>query len=351
MTHQTVSEKRMKVLVTGGAGFIGRWVVERLLREGHTVRVFDDYSNGRKENLVDFEGHERFLGATNGDIKNKEQLRALFSDGPWDVVFHLAASIHVQKSIDDPEPTFRNDAEGTFRVMEEVRRQYFLQNGLDPSTRTFDFDRDVPRLKERTPRVVCMSTCMVYDLAGGTAIRESHPYRPASPYAASKIASDMLALSYYHSYRLPVTVVRPFNTYGPFQKSNSEGGVVSIFLKRDLANEPLLIKGEGTQTRDLLYVEDCAEFVVRAAFSERAEGHVINAGTGSDVSINVLATKCCSPNNTIQHVAHDHPQAEIARLLCNADKARELLGWSPATTLDEGLAKTRTWLSANRWAW
>lgn len=341
----------MKVLVTGGAGFIGRWVVERLLREGHSVRVLDDYSNGRRENLRDFEGRANFLGAVDGDIKDPKCLRGVFSEGPWDLVFHLAASIHVQKSIDDPEPTFRNDAEGTFRVMEEVRRQYFLQNGLDPDSKKFDFDRDVPKLKNRSPRVACMSTCMVYDLAGGAAIHETHPYRPASPYAASKIASDMLALSYYYSYRLPVTVVRPFNTYGPYQKSNSEGGVVSIFLKRDLAKEPLLIKGEGTQTRDLLYVEDCAEFVVRAALEPKAEGQVINAGTGSDVSINVLASKCCSEGNKVEHVAHDHPQAEIARLLCDSRKAKEILGWGPRTSLDEGLAKTRAWLADNRWAW
>lgn len=341
----------MKVLVTGGAGFIGRWVVERLLREGHEVRVLDDYSNGRRENLRDFEGRAGFLGAVDGDIKDAALLRRVFDEGPWDVVFHLAASIHVQKSIDDPEPTFRNDAEGTFRVMEEVRRQYFALNGLDPNSKSFDFDRDVPKLEDRRPRVACMSTCMVYDLAGGAAIRETHPYRPASPYAASKIASDMLALSYYHSYRLPVTVVRPFNTYGPYQKSNSEGGVVSIFLKRDLADEPLLVKGAGTQTRDLLYVEDCAEFVVRAAMEPKAEGHVINAGTGSDVSINELAAKCCSSGNRVEHVAHDHPQAEIARLLCDASKAREALGWTPRTSLDEGLAKTRAWLADNRWAW
>jgi UDP-glucose 4-epimerase len=341
----------MKVLVTGGAGFIGRWVVERLLREGHRVRVLDDYSNGRRENLREFEGRDGFLGAVEGDIKNASLLRALFDEGQWDLVFHLAASIHVQKSIDDPEPTFRNDAEGTFRVLEEARRQYFVRNGLDPSAKSFDFDRDVPKLKDRRPRVACMSTCMVYDLAGGAAIREDHPYRPASPYAASKIASDMLALSYYYSYRLPVTVVRPFNTYGPYQKSNSEGGVVSIFLKRDLAGEPLLVKGSGTQTRDLLYVEDCAEFVVRAALEPSAEGHVINAGTGADVSINELAAKCCSPSNRVEHVAHDHPQAEIAKLLCDARKAKEILGWTPRTSLDEGLAKTRAWLANNRWAW
>lgn len=341
----------MKALVTGGAGFIGRWVVARLLDDGHEVLSLDDYSNGRAENLRELEGKKGFLGAVRGDIKDPGCLAEVFGGTTWDVIFHLGASIHVQKSIDDPEPTFRNDAEGTFRVLEAARRQYFRLNGLDPDTRAFDFERDVPKLKDRRPRVACMSTCMVYDLAGNAAISENHPFRPASPYAASKIASDMLALSYFHSYRMPTVVVRPFNTYGPYQKSNSEGGVVSIFLKRDLAREPLLVKGAGTQTRDLLYVEDCAEFVVSAAMSEAAEGQVLNAGTGSDVTINDLAKLCCSGDNKVTHVAHDHPQAEIAKLLADASRAKSVLGWTPRTKLEEGLAKTRRWLDENRWAW
>jgi UDP-glucose 4-epimerase len=341
----------MRALVTGGAGFIGRWVVKRLLDDGHEVLVLDDHSNGRAENVRDFEGFPRFLGALRGDIKDPVVVADAFSRGPWDQVFHLAASIHVQRSIDDPETTFRNDAEGTLRILEAARAQYFQLNGLDPATKHFDFAADVARLVDRRPRVACMSTCMVYDLAGDDPIRETHPYRPASPYAASKIASDMLALSYFHAYRLPVVVVRPFNTYGPFQKSNSEGGVVSIFLKRDLAGEPLQVKGSGEQTRDLLYVEDCAEFVTRAGMTEAAEGHVLNAGTSSDVSVTELARRCCGPSNRVEHIAHDHPQAEIMRLRADASKARELLGWTPRTTLDEGLAKTRAWLAANRWGW
>src|SRR5262249_2056614 len=204
---------------------------------------------------------------------------------------HLGASIHVQKSIDDPEPTFRNDAEGTFRILEACRRQYLAQNGLRIEAKQFDFDRDLPRLRVRTPRVAVMSTCMVYELADGRPIAESHPYRPASPYAAAKIGADMLAISYQKSYRLPVTVVRPFNTYGPFQKSNSEGGVVSIFLKRDIAGEVLGVKGTGEQTRDLLYVTDCAEFIVACGTSSAAEGQIINAGTGTAVSIKHLAER------------------------------------------------------------
>ncbi|MFO0678079.1 MAG: GDP-mannose 4,6-dehydratase [Polyangiaceae bacterium] len=341
----------MKCLVTGGAGFIGRWVVERLLRDGHDVTAMDDLSNGRRENLREFEGKPGFRGLVEGDLTRAEALEPLFAKNTWDLVLHLGASIHVQKSIDDPTPTFRNDALGTFQVLEACRRQYFETNGVDFAAKHFDFDTHVPLLKRRTPRVAVMSTCMVYDLAGDAPIREIHPYRPASPYAAAKIAADMLALSYFHAYRMPVTVVRPFNTFGPFQKSNSEGGVVSIFLKKDIEGSALTVKGSGDQTRDLLYVEDCADFVVTAAQSERAEGRIVNAGTGTDISVNDLAVKCCSPGNKVTKIPHDHPQAEIMKLCCDASLAKELLGWTPKTSLEDGIRKTRSWLEQNRQAW
>jgi UDP-glucose 4-epimerase len=340
-----------KCLVTGGAGFIGRWVVGRLLAQGNAVLVLDNMSNGREENLKEFMDSPGYLGLVKGDFNNAELLKEVFAREVWDMVLHLGASINVQQSIDNPYPTFRNDVEGTFWVLEACRKQYFSLNGLDIETKKFDYDRDVPRLVDQRPRVAVMSTCMVYDAAGGEPISEKHPYRPASPYAAAKIGADNLALCYHHSYKMPVTVVRPFNTFGPYQKSNSEGGVVSIFLKRDIGKQPLLIKGSGNQTRDLLFAEDCADFVVSAVQNPKAEGEIINAGTGTDVSINQLASMCCTDSNTIEHVAHDHPQAEIMRLCCNSDKASHLLGWQPKVTLESGLERTRTWLEANQWAW
>ncbi|MBA3766566.1 MAG: GDP-mannose 4,6-dehydratase, partial [Acidobacteria bacterium] len=124
-----------------------------------------------------------------------------------------------------------------------------------------------------------------------------------------------------------------------------------IFLQRDLSQQSLQIKGDGTQTRDLLYVEDCSDFVVRAAANELAEGQIINAGTGKDIAVKELARLCCSPENRVEHVPHDHPQAEIARLVCDPSKAEKVLGWKPQTSLEQGLEKTRRWLEENRWAW
>ena len=342
----------MNVLVTGGAGFIGRWVVKRLLDDGHQVLVLDDLSNGRAENLRDLEETPGFLGLIRGDLKDPGTLASIFQDQVWDRVYHLGASINVQHSIDVPGVTFQNDVVGTYSVLEACRRQYFALNGLNLDDQRFHLDEVVTQLVDRRPRIVLMSTCMVYARAHGEeGITEEHPLRPASPYAASKIAADNLALSYLHAYRMPVTVVRPFNTYGPYQKSNSEGGVVSIFLKRDIQGDPLLVKGDGLQTRDLLYVEDCADFVVRAAESVEAEGEVINAGTGHDINIAELARAAASNGNSIQHVPHDHPQAEIPKLLCDPGKAKRILGWEPRVSLAEGLERTRQWLADNRWAW
>ncbi|MGH9823713.1 MAG: dTDP-glucose 4,6-dehydratase [Blastocatellia bacterium] len=342
----------MKALVTGGAGFIGRWVVKRLLDEGVAVLVLDDLSNGRKENLADFEGRTGYLGLVTGDVKDRLLLRSLFSDNVFDSVYHLAASIQVQSSIDDPELTFRNDVEGTFAILEACRSQYFRLNGLQVEDKRFHLDEVKDALSDFRPKVAVMSTCMVYSRAtDNRGISEEHPLWPASPYAASKIAADNLALSYFHSYQMPVTVVRPFNTYGPFQKSNMEGGVVSIFVKRDIERKSLLIKGDGLQTRDLLFVEDCADFVVSAAECDGARGETLNAGSGSDVSIQDLAAMVATSGNVTEHIAHDHPQAEIPRLLCDSTKAARLLNWSPKTDLPEGLSRTRAWLTENRWAW
>ncbi|ABI67580.1 dTDP-glucose 4,6-dehydratase [Syntrophomonas wolfei] len=307
----------MNILVTGGAGFIGRWVVKKLLAEGQRITALDDLSNGRLMNIDEFRDNPDFL-FIEGDIKDRDTLKQVFAGG-FDLVYHLAASINVQDSIDDPRTTYENDVTGTFNVLEECRRQNI--------------------------KMLFMSTCMVYERSlDETGITEEHPVKPASPYAASKLAGEALTLSYYYAYGLPTVVVRPFNTYGPFQKSSGEGGVVAIFIQRELAGEELNIYGDGTQTRDLLYVEDCADFVVRAGRDSRANGQLLNAGLGRDVSINGLARMIGGDAGRIRHVAHIHPQSEIPKLLCNYDKARELLDWQPRVSLEEGLQRTREWM-------
>src|SRR5262249_30879554 len=150
---------------------------------------------------------------------------------------------------------------------------------------------------------------------------------------------------YFHAYGLPTTVVRPFNTYGPFQRSVGEGGVVAIFTRQSLAGETLRIYGDGTQTRDLLYASDCARFVCDALLSDAAIGRILNAGTGADVSVNALAAAIEPDPARIAHVTHIHPQSEIAVLRCDAREAERVLGWRPQVSLDEGLRRVRAWMT------
>ena len=305
----------MKIIVTGGAGFIGRWVVKKLLDDGHKVYVLDDLSNGRMENIKEFEDNPNFK-FTLGDIRDNNLLREVFKD--IDVCIHAAASINVQESIENPQRYYDVNVNETFNILEEARK------------------RDV--------KVVLIGTCMVFDLSSSEAINEEHSLDPKSPYAGSKLAAENLALSYFHAYGLPVVITRPFNTYGPYQKSDMEGGVVSIFIRAFLEGKTLNVFGDGTQTRDLLYVEDCADFIVKASFNEKAVGEIINAGSGKDIAIKDLALLICRDVRRIRYVKHHHPQSEILKLLCDYTKANEVLGWEPKTSLEEGIEKTRGWI-------
>lgn len=307
------------VVVTGAAGFIGRWVVDELLDRGYAVRGVDDLSNGSERNVAAFDDEERF-GFTVGDVADPGVVEDVLDDDV-DACIHLAAEIDVQESLDDPASHFETNVVGTRRVLDACR-----------ATDT---------------RLGLVGTCMVYDMVDSEeGIDESHPVKPASPYAGTKLAAENLAESYYHGYDLPVTILRPFNTYGPYQKTDMAGGVVSIFTSRDIDGEPLKIFGDGTQTRDLVYVTDCARFIVEGTFSEAATGEVVNAGTGSDISINDLAELIASEGTEIEHVEHHHPQSEVQKLLCDPTKAEELLGWEPEVSLTEGVERLRQWLRA-----
>ncbi|AIQ61274.1 dTDP-glucose 4,6-dehydratase [Paenibacillus borealis] len=309
----------MNILLTGGAGFIGRWVAKQLLSEGHQLWILDDLSNGQERNLTEFIDHPGLVQFINDSILNENLLEELFNKHHFEICYHLGASINVQDSIDDPGVTFNNDTVGTFYILEQCRKH--------------------------NTKVVFMSTCMVYDrCVDETGITETHPTKPASPYAGAKVAAENMVLSYFYAYGLPTVVIRPFNTYGPYQKTGGEGGVVAIFINNHLNGRDLNIYGEGTQTRDLLYVEDCARFVVSAGFSDQVNGEIVNAGLGKDISVNDLALLISGDPSRIKHVEHIHPQSEIQKLLCNFDKARHLLKWEPEITLDEGIARTKAWI-------
>jgi len=303
-----------RVCVTGAAGFIGRWVVSTLLERGHEVVGLDSFVHGSRRNVAAFADHDRFE-LVEGDIRTRDDVDDVVTDDT-DACIHLAAEIDVHESLEAPNAHFRANVVGTQTVLEACRRT--------------------------DTRLGLAGTCMVYDVADSAGgIDESHPVKPVSPYAGTKLAAENLAESYHHGYDLPVTILRPFNTYGPFQ----EAGVVPIFVSRDLEGKPLKIYGDGAQTRDLLYATDCARFVVDATFSDAAVGEVINAGTGRDVSINELARMVASDGTEIRHVDHHHPQSEIDELRCDPSKAAEILDWEPTVSLEDGIEELRAWLA------
>lgn len=312
----------MVFFVTGGAGFIGRAVVKNLLLKDIKVVVIDNLDNGKEQNLEEFKDNKNLKEFIIDDIRNKEIIEALFQKYKFTCCIHLAAQINVQESLDKPKKAFENNVIGTYNILETAR----------------NFNT----------KVVLLGTCMVYDLADANiAISENNKVLPRSPYAGSKVAAEELALSYYYGFNLPVVILRPFNIYGPFQKTNMEGGVVSIFVNRKIKNEKLMIFGDGTQTRDLLYVDDCAEFIVKASINDGCIGEIINAGTGRDISINDLAKLIVEDESRIVHVEHHHPQSEIMKLVCDNTKAKKLLQWKAKVSLEEGIKKLEAWIREN----
>ncbi|MGL5633638.1 MAG: dTDP-glucose 4,6-dehydratase [Sarcina sp.] len=327
------------VLITGGAGFIGRWLVKSLLEDGYSVVALDNLSNGSLYNIAEFVNNVNFK-FVEGDIKEERVLDKVFEE-KFDIVYHLAASINVQDSIDDPKTTFYNDTVGTFNVLERAKWQMFGKNSkMDGEEWVIE-----EGVNTHPCKVVFMSTCMVFDKCDKvTGIDEIHPTKPVSPYGASKIGAENLVLSYYLSYKLPTVVIRPFNTYGPHQKTGGEGGVVAIFINSALKRNDINIYGTGEQTRDLLYVKDCARFIKMSGLNSEIDGEIVNAGTGRDITINELARIISDGRVDIKHVKHIHPQAEIMKLLCNYDKAKNILGWEPLYTLEEGIKETEEWI-------
>ncbi len=285
------------------------------------MAVLDNLENGSRENLAELSGHPRFLGLIVGCVEDPQAVSRAFATAP-ELCIHAAAQISVQESLENPAKAMRVNLQGTWEVLEQCRR-----------TNT---------------KFVLVSTCRVYEeLKEAGAMHEEHPVAPRSPYAATKLAAELLADCYHRCYGLPVVILRPFNTYGPFQKAGAEGGVVAVFLQHKLRGEKLPLFGGGPQTRDLLYVEDCADFIVRAATLDAAVGQVINAGTGNETAIRALAESIGGPG-CAEPAAHPHPQAEIQRMRCAPGKAARLLDWQPRVSLDEGLRQTEAWLRQAR---
>ena len=308
------------MLVTGAAGFIGSHLVERLLAEGAKVRAFVHYNSrnhwGHLEDLLPHQRQE--VAIISGDLRDGRRVDEAVSGA--DTVFHLGALIAIPYSYVAPQDVVMTNVVGTLNVLEAARRH-------------------------GTSRVVHTSTSEVYGTAQQVPIDERHPLVGQSPYAASKIGADQIALSYRMSFQLPVAIARPFNTYGPRQSARA---VIPAIIVQALT-QPHVMLGATFPTRDLNYVADTVDGFLKIAETDAAIGEVINLGTGREVSVGDVAA------TIIRLVGRDIPvvfdanrvrpdASEVERLVADATKAKRLVGWEPRHTIDDGLRATIDWI-------
>ena len=319
------SVKGKKVLVTGADGFIGSHLAERLVLEGARVRVFCFYNSQGSLGWLETVAPEirNELDVQLGDIRDARFVDQACKD--VEIVFHLAALIAIPYSYIAAESFVDTNIRGTLNVLEGARRC-----GIS--------------------RIVQTSTSEVYGTPASVPIRETHPLNAQSPYAATKIAADQLALSYFQSFGTPLTVLRPFNTFGPRQSTRA---VTATMLVQLLSGKKEISLGRLSTRRDLTYVSDVVDGFMRAGTVENIEGKVIQLGTGRSVSIEELFHLACRVVSVTAIVKPDtrrlRPDAsEVLELQSDPSRALELLGWKPAVTLEEGLERTASWLRENR---
>jgi dTDP-glucose 4,6-dehydratase len=316
-----------RILVTGGAGFISSAFIRHLLRATpYEVVSLDALTYaGNLENLRDVRSHER-LSFVHGDIRDEALVRDVVAG--IDVIVNAAAESHVEKSIAEGASEFvATNVEGT-RVLLDAMRQ------------------------EPVERFILISSSEVYGTAEADPMDEEHPLNPRSPYAATKAGADRLAYSYRATYDLPIVIVRPFNNYGPHQHPEK---VIPRFVIQALAGEPLTVHGDGTASRDWLYVEDDAEAIQAVIEADRdaVVGEVINVATGRDASVSEIADLVLEltgkPASLKRHV--EERPGQVHRHIGSTEKAERLLGWRARTSLEEGLARTVAWYRDNEAWW
>ncbi|MGY5073206.1 GDP-mannose 4,6-dehydratase [Streptomyces griseus] len=310
------------VLVTGAEGFIGSTLVDLLVERGARVRAFVHYKpyadkGHLARHLDDPHDPVEFIAGDVGDAG-----RVMDAVAGCDTVFHLAALIGIPYSYDSPGAYVRTNVVGTENIAEACRRH---------SVR----------------RLLHTSTSEVYGTALTAPIGEDHPLQPQSPYSASKIGADMMALSHWHAFELPVTVVRPFNTYGPRQSARA---VIPAILAQLHSGAREIRLGSLTPTRDFTYVTDTAAGFLALADCDRALGESVNLGTGREISVGDLAKALIAASGRDAEIVVDPARlrpsgSEVHRLLSDNTRARTWAGWEPEVGLEEGLERTSAWVA------
>jgi UDP-glucose 4-epimerase len=306
-------------IVTGGAGFIGSELV-RQLAEVSPVVVIDNLANGKRENLAGISGRVSLIEC---DIRDEAAYATALRDAQ--VVYHLAC-LGVRHSVHSPGENHDVNATGTLRVLEASRAA-------------------------GVPKFVYVSSSEVYGTAQRVPMTEDHPTFPCTVYGGSKLAGEAYTRAFHRTYGYATVVVRPFNTYGPrCHHEGDSGEVIPKFLLRCLAGKPMIVFGDGTQTRDFTYVSDSARGIMLAGTTGHAVGRTINLGSGLELSVNDLATTVAQiaerPDATVEH--DDSRPGDVLRLYADVSQARTVLGYEVRVPLTDGLQRLLVWYRAQQ---
>ena len=318
--HPLTLEKGQKILVTGADGFIGSHLVEGLVDKGCQVRAFVFYNSFNSWGWLDTFSKETLdkIEIFAGDIRDPNGVRKAMQG--MDMVFHLAALIAIPFSYHSPDSYVDTNIKGTLNVLQAAR-----DTGCD--------------------RVLITSTSEVYGTAQYVPIDENHPFQGQSPYSATKIGADRIAESFYRSFNTPVTIVRPFNTYGPRQSARA---VIPTIITQLLAGATEIKLGSIHPTRDFIYVKDTVDGFIAIAETQATIGEEINIASQQEISIGQLAREIIDQINPTARIVSDDirirpEKSEVERLLGSNEKIRKLTGWQPAYTLKQGIRETIEW--------
>lgn len=307
-------------LVTGGAGFIGSHIVDALVAAKHKVRVLDDFSTGSLDSIGHLDGK---IELVTGSIVDRATVDAAAKG--MDYIFHEAAQVSVVDSIKNPVKTWDVNIKGTKLLLNAA-------------------------VKYKAKKVVIASSANIYGNDPTLPKKEDMAPKPSSPYGESKLMDELMARKYYENDRLKTVCLRYFNVYGPRQRPDSEySGVISIFMKKILSGEQPVIYGDGSQTRDFIYVGDVVRANLLAMRSAKASGEVINVATGKETSLKGLVREINGIAGTSLEAIHGPERVgDILRSVADISKARKLLGFEPKHSLGQGLGETIAWFRGQK---
>lgn len=311
------SEEPRRILITGAAGFLGSHLSEKYVNEGNIVYAVDNLLNGNLNNIRTL-FHKKNFKFIHEDIRRDELYETLPSD--LDAIIHLAAQIHVDRSIVNPTETFNINVGGTQKLLEFARMH------------------DVTR-------ILHASTSEVYGSAQYVPMDENHPLLARHPYGVSKVAADRLCFTYNETYDLGIDIIRCFNLFGPRQNDTGYGGVIAIFIKRVLQGKPPIVYGDGTQTRDYMYIDDAVQAYDIMLNSNSNHGkNGINFGSGTEISVNEIANLITRYMYKEIKPIHIEPRpVEVQRLFADISKSKEQLQFKPTIEFEKGLSILIDW--------